>query len=383
MSAKAIKELFNQGKYQELVDQLAQLETEGIFDTFTEKEQIECIYYKSYALGLGLGQWEQSLQSILAARNKYTSPKDKSLLLALLSQQIFILAKKTEIDAIDRLDETLEVITEGNAILESLKAKERETGAYWIAFFEERKGSCYYSVKKDWNSALGCMQRALALRKEIGEPRAVGQSLYNLGLTYQFKGDLDLALDYYQQTLSIERQEGNLQSTAGTLVVIGGIYTTKGELDMALDYHQQALSIYEKIGTPHLIAYALNNIGFTYWNKGELDAALECYQRYLTLQEGIGDSRGIAWGLFLLGTVFRHKGGLNLALNCWGRSLTMWEALGNDLRASQSLFGIILLSLDLQAQVQAQKYLSKLQKLHKRTPEEKSHHQRQLSDATR
>ncbi|MFX0062789.1 MAG: hypothetical protein ACFFC7_11470 [Candidatus Hermodarchaeota archaeon] len=55
MTAEGIKDLFEQGKYQAVGNQLTQLETEGTFDTFTEKEQIKCFYYKSYALGFGLG----------------------------------------------------------------------------------------------------------------------------------------------------------------------------------------------------------------------------------------------------------------------------------------------------------------------------------------
>lgn len=380
MTVKVIKDLFEQGQYQEVINQLAQLKIEGTFDTFTEQEQIECIYYQSYALGFGLRQWDEALQIVLAARKIYASPNDRSLLLVLLTQHIFILHKKTEIDQIDRCDETFEVITKGNAILESLTAKERETGAYWIALFEERRG-IYYDFRKDWDAALECYQRALALRKEIGEPSAVRQSLYNIGMHYLDKRELDLALDYYQQALSMDKQEGNLEWTAGTLAEIGGIYDAKGDLDIALDYYQQALSISEKIGSAHRIADVLSRIGFLYWNRGELDTALEYYRRMLTIREESGMSEDIAGALFLIGIVYGNKGELNTALDYYQRSLAIWKTVGSDVGASYPLFAMIDLFLNQQDTTQAQEYLSQLQKLHERTPHETIYHQRQLAEA--
>ncbi|MFX0095425.1 MAG: hypothetical protein ACFFBD_27060 [Candidatus Hodarchaeota archaeon] len=85
ITANAIKTLFDQGKFQAVVDQLAQWEADGLFDTFTEKEQIECIYYQSFALDPGLGHRDEALQLVLTARQKYPSPTDRSLLLALIT----------------------------------------------------------------------------------------------------------------------------------------------------------------------------------------------------------------------------------------------------------------------------------------------------------
>ncbi|MFX0091609.1 MAG: hypothetical protein ACFFBD_07580 [Candidatus Hodarchaeota archaeon] len=111
LTVNTIKKLIDQGKYQAVVDQLAQWEADGILDTFTEAEQTECIYYQSFALSWGLEQWETAVQHVLAARQKHPSPTDRRLLLALFSSQIIPLCQA------NRLDEALEVITEGNALL--------------------------------------------------------------------------------------------------------------------------------------------------------------------------------------------------------------------------------------------------------------------------
>ncbi|MFX0062790.1 MAG: tetratricopeptide repeat protein [Candidatus Hermodarchaeota archaeon] len=317
--------------------------------------------------------WKEGLQSILAARKKHTSPSDRILLLALLAQQIYTLSR------MNRLDEALEVITEGDAILDSLTAKERETGAYWVAFFEHRKGTYYFT--EDWDTALEHTQRALVLREEVGDFYGTVLTLGSLGELYSIKGDPNTALDYFQQALVIAEQIGNLSLAAYIFTLIGAISNTKDEFNTALEYHQQALSIYEKIDASTGITEALNNIGFIYWSKGELDTALEYSQQMLTVREAIGNPEGIAWALFLNGTVYRHKGELNTSLDYWQRSLAIYEAAGNDIGASFPLTSLILLSLDQQDLVQARKYLTQLQKLHERTPDKTIHHKSRLAEA--
>ncbi|MFX0067380.1 MAG: tetratricopeptide repeat protein [Candidatus Hermodarchaeota archaeon] len=408
MTAQAIKELLKQGKYQAGLDLLSQREADGTFDTFTEKQQIECIYYKSYALYWGLGQREEALQIILAAREKYTSPNDRSLLLVLLNQQIFMLCKMA------RVDEALEVIKEGDAILESLTAKERETGAYWIAFFKNRKAAYYYT-KKDWNTALEYYQRALASGEEIGESSIIMNALYNSGLIYAITGEYDTALDYIQRNLDLGSEN------VFNFICIGAIYLLKGELDTALNYYQQALSISEKSGNPRWIGHALGFITGYYCLKGELDIALEYNHRFLSLAKKTGNSESLAGCFLLFAYIYYLKGELETALDYIQQNLAFrgeisepdvfgdpillsaWiyhaqgeldtalkrlqqrlseeEHTGNDHFVSATLFSLIRVVLDQNNHFQAQKYLKHLQQLQGRTPNPWIHFHSRLAEA--
>ncbi|MFX1537348.1 MAG: tetratricopeptide repeat protein, partial [Promethearchaeota archaeon] len=412
MTAKAIKELVDQGKYQAVVDQLAQWEADGVFDTFTEQEQIECLFYQSFALSWGLQQWETALQIVLATRQKYPSPIDRSLLLALMVQQIRALSNT------NRLDEAREVITEGDAILQSLTAKELETGAYWIAFFEDGKG-LYYRGKNDWDTALECSQRALALWEKIGDLYAIALSLCHIGGSYELKGELDTALDYYQRFLDIAKQMENSSEIARALNRIGYIYLCKGELDTALIYYQQALGISEEIGSPASIIIPLKDLVNLYVFKGELDTALEYNRRCLSLSKKIENKKNLifcfaffAWiyyakaeldtaldyvqqSLALQGTVGSSlffpifisahihyaRGELDTALERFQRCLNMWERTGNDFMIAWILFPLIRVVLAQQNRSQAQEYLTRLQQLQTRTPNPWSHFSSRLAEA--
>ncbi|MFX1536732.1 MAG: tetratricopeptide repeat protein [Promethearchaeota archaeon] len=410
MTANVIRELFEQGKYQELLDLLSRWEADGTFDTFTEKEQIECVYYKSYSLVFGLQQREEGLRIILTARKTYAAPSNRSLLLALLTQQIFTLCR------MNRLDEAFEVITEGDAILESLTAEERETGAYWIAYFEQRKGY-YYMFKKDSDTALEHTYRALALREGLDDLYATAHALNSLGEIYSNRGELDTALDYYQQALSIVKQLGNSEAIAYISSLIGGIYRDKGEWNSALDYYQRTLSEYEKIAIPFRIAYTLNLIADLYWVKGELDTALEYNRRSLSLAKSV---ELFGWCFSLFAWIYFSKGELDTALDYIQQSLSFRGKIGNPIFSlkinflsaliyhaqgeldkaleqlqqclseseqmggfwmSVALFELVRVSLDQNNPLQAQEYLTQLQQLQTHTSNPWIHLQSRLAEA--
>ncbi|MFX1535424.1 MAG: tetratricopeptide repeat protein [Promethearchaeota archaeon] len=332
MMAKILKDLYQDGKYQEVLDLLTQKDDQGVFASLPEGEQIECLYYKSRSLQF-LGQLEDALQVATAARANAVSLDEKTLTLASLIAQLYALWK------LGRLDDTSEFIKEGNSIMEGLTAKDRQTRT-WVALFENVQGNIYYEV-----------------------------------------GELDKTLNHWNKSLAIREEIGNFQDIAGSLNNIGLIYRTKGELDKALEYYKRGLAFYDEIGNPFYIALALNNIGDAYRAKGELDKALEYLQRSLALKDDIGNLQDIATTLDNIGIIYRAKGELDKALNCFQRSLALEEKIGNDLWSSYTLFYLILLALDQQDQARAQTSLSQLQQLHTRTPNKKIHLRGQLAEA--
>ncbi|MFX0172714.1 MAG: tetratricopeptide repeat protein [Candidatus Hodarchaeota archaeon] len=332
MLAKTLKDLYENGKYQKVLDLLTQKDNQGEFASLPEDEQIECLYYKSRSLQF-LGQLEDALQVATAARANVVSLNDKTLTLALLIAQLYALWK------LGRLDDVLEPIKEGNSIIEGLSAKERQTEA-WIALFENIQGNIYYQ-----------------------------------------KGELDKTLKHWKQSLAIREEIGNLQDIAGSLNNIGLIYRTKGELNKALEYFQHGLAFFDEIGNPFYIALALNNIGDAYRAKGELNKALKYLQRSLAIKEELGNPQDIATTLDNIGIIYRVKGELDKAVDYFQRSLALEEKIGNDIWSSYTLFYLILIALDQQDQTRAHVYLNRLQKLHARTPNKKIHLRSQLAEA--
>ncbi|MFX0062853.1 MAG: tetratricopeptide repeat protein [Candidatus Hermodarchaeota archaeon] len=372
MTVKAIKELFESGKYQEVL-KLVQKEEQGQFAFCTEVEKIEYRYYQSRSLER-IGKPEEALRVATTARSTFVSLNDKSLALVLVVAQLYALYR------LGRLDEAFDVIMEGNTILEPLTAKERQIGASWIALFENIKGNIFWA-KGELNMALEFYHRSLTLYETMGEQYYIATSLNNIGAIYHSKGELDTALHYYHRSLTIREIIGNPQHIASSLNNIGWIYRAKGDVNRALEYLQRSLSLYKVIDNPQHIATSLHNIGAIYYVKGELDTALDYYHRSLTIREVIGNPQDIATTLNNIGLVYYSKDELDKALDYLQRSLTLYETGGNDILTSETILQLILLSLDQKKQVQVQAYLTQLQQFQIRTPNKIIHLLSRLAEA--
>ncbi|MFX0091907.1 MAG: tetratricopeptide repeat protein, partial [Candidatus Hodarchaeota archaeon] len=331
---KDTQALFEDGKYLEVLDQLTQLENQGKFSSLLVDEQIECRYYQSRSLER-LGKSEEALKVVMAACSTLVSPQDRSLTLALVVAQLYALYR------LGRLDETFAVIMEGNAIIEPLTAKERQTGTSWIALFENIKGNIYWA-KGELDTAVKYYHQSLALYEAIDNQYYIATSLNNIGAIYHSKGELNTALEYYRRSLSIREAIGNPQHIASSLNNIGWVYRLKGELDAALDFLQRSLKFYKVIDNPQHIATSLHNIGAVYHAKGELNTALEYYHQSLTIREVIGNPQDIATSLNNIGQIYRSKDELDAAFDYLQRSLTLYETGGNDIYTSETLSHLIL-----------------------------------------
>ena len=82
----------------------------------------------------------------------------------------------------------------------------------------------------------------------IGQRRAEGNSLGNLGIAYRNLGQVEKAIDYHQQALAISQEIGDRRAEGNSLGNLGIAYRNLGQVEKAIDYHQQALAISQEIG---------------------------------------------------------------------------------------------------------------------------------------
>ena len=197
-----------------------------------------------------------------------------------------------------------------------------------------------YRQQGQLDTALDFYQRALALKKQVGNLADIARSLDNIGGIYDSQGQLDTALDFYQRALALTEQVGNPADIALSLNNIGSIYNAHGQLDTALDYHQRSLALFEQVGNPDDIALSLNNIGYIYRQQGQLKMALDYYQRVLALTEQVGNPADIATSLNNIGGIYDLQGQLDTALDYYQRSLALDEQVGNPADIALSLNNI-------------------------------------------
>ncbi len=182
--------------------------------------------------------------------------------------------------------------------------------------------------KNDFNSASSHLENALIIRKELGDKRALAASLNNIALVYQNKGEFDKALEYHRQSLEMWKNIGDKWGIAASFNNTALVQKYKGELDKALEYNRKSLELKYKIGEKHGIASSINNIGTVYEEKGELDKALEYFQKGLEIRRSVGNKWSIAESLNNVGDIYLEKGKLDQAIECFNECIDICEEMG-------------------------------------------------------
>ena len=91
-------------------------------------------------------------------------------------------------------------------------------------------------------------QAALTAARALGDRKAEGAHLGNLGLAYAALGRVEEAIQHYQQALAISREIGDRRGEGNHLGNLGNAYRDLGRVEEAIQHYQQALAISREIG---------------------------------------------------------------------------------------------------------------------------------------
>lgn len=377
MSA-VLKALYESGQHQEVLDQFIQNETQGKWSAFPEDQQIECIYYKSRALGW-LGRTKEALQTATIAREIYTSPKNPSYLLGLLAAQYYAFFGKGH----SQLPEAQSILVEGETILNALTDMERQAGAFWIALFDQVKG-LDYAAKVKLTLALEYFHKALKAFEALNNSHSTAHCLFDIAYQHLFAGEDGIALDFLQQSLTLNQSLGNKTGMGLCLHAIGLIHNSKGDLGAALEYYNQSLKSFQENQTLGFIVEVFNSIGQVFSRKGNPTKALDYFHESLAIIESRdSEPRDMAYTHSQIGRAYHQQGDFDNASTFLHRSLDNYKAQKDSYRVVTQLFHLVLLSLDHQAVGQAQKYLVSLQEVTTSIPDEATiaHLRKRLAEA--
>ena len=197
-----------------------------------------------------------------------------------------------------------------------------------------------YDVLGKKPEALDYYRQALAIRREVGDRRGEGVTLYNLGRVYNSLGQKPEALDYFQQALVISREVGDRGREGRTLSNLGRVYDSLGKKSEALDYYQQALVISREVGDRRGEGVTLNNLGLVYNSLGQKPEALDYYQQALAISCEVGDRRGEGRTLNSLGGVYDSLGKKPEALDYYQQALPIYREVGDRGNEGVTLWNI-------------------------------------------
>ncbi len=159
-------------------------------------------------------------------------------------------------------------------------------------------------------------EAALVIARELGNRKAEGATLANLGLSYAALGQPRQAIQTYKQHLVIAREVGDRRTEGEVLTNLGLAYAELGESERAIECLQAALVIFREAGELRAVSQVLYSLGEEYAELGEPTRALEYYEEQLDLTVAIGDRLGEAKAWWNMGPAYAKLGDLDFSIDC-------------------------------------------------------------------
>lgn len=182
--------------------------------------------------------------------------------------------------------------------------------------------------KHDYINAIEHLEAAYGI-DIVYRRRKSAVDLHNIGFLYDALEQKQKALEYLEKALLIRREVGDLYGEASTLKKIGMIHDDLGQRQKSLEYYEKALLIFREVRDRSSEATILNNIGLVYHAIGQRQKALEYLEKALAVVCESGDRSGEATTLYNIGTVNSALGRKQKALEYFDRALPIFHEVGD------------------------------------------------------
>jgi len=214
-------------------------------------------------------------------------------------------------------------------ILEAAAAAAREIGDRRAEGVHLGNLGNAYRALGEVRRAIEYHEQALVISREIGNRRGEGTDLRGLGLAYANLGEARRAIEYHEQALEIDREIGDRRREGADLGNLGNAYSDLGETRRAIEYCEQALTIARQIGDRRAQGAILDDLGNTYFTLGETRWAIEYYEQALAIAREIGDRRGEGADLGDLGNAYSDLGETRRAIEYHEQALAIAREIGH------------------------------------------------------
>jgi DNA-binding CsgD family transcriptional regulator/tetratricopeptide (TPR) repeat protein len=149
------------------------------------------------------------------------------------------------------------------------------------ALLEQCAVECYTIGAADRSVAV--QRQAVALRRELGEPRALGSALSWQSRIRWMSGDRAGAVTAAQQAAAVLEQAGDPALLAQALSHQSQLSMLGHQSAEAISYGQRAVTLARQVGDAAIISHALNNIGCAHWFLGDAALGLATINEALTV----------------------------------------------------------------------------------------------------
>lgn len=178
-------------------------------------------------------------------------------------------------------------------------------------------------VAGNYQQAIDCHRRAMALATKIDNVVAVGNAFGGLANAYLSLGEQDFAIDYYEKQLALARQTQNDDSRGVALGNLANVYRLRGDYERARKYIDERICVAKVLSDMRGEGEGLCGLGSIDLACGEFGAAETVLRQAVSLAQGAGHRRGEGRAYGNLGLVYAALGNRPQALECFEKSLEL------------------------------------------------------------
>ncbi len=188
---------------------------------------------------------------------------------------------------------------------------------------------CSHERLSQWNKAAKYYEKAIVIRRKLGDKRNEAESLLGMGSTYANWGQSRKAAEYLDKALGVALKLMDSEIEADALVRLAHVYRDIGEEDKAAQFCAKALAIYKSSGKVGDEGDALLMLGALYQDRGQYHEAIESYRGSLEIAHKTGSPREESSAFLMLGRVYREIGQYDRATECCQKSADLAKQIGD------------------------------------------------------
>ncbi|MHA1576718.1 MAG: tetratricopeptide repeat protein, partial [Candidatus Thorarchaeota archaeon] len=325
---KAIEELMFEGKYQESLKRLRDIE--GTLPQSVDKLIAE--FLKGKCL-LQIGEFKTSIMITRQIIDDCESIAESDVIL--MDAYILLSAGLSETG---NLQESFNICQQVEKLIANHLQNQPLEAAYRKSLILHNRG--YISFLWGQNTeALEYYYQSLALRETVGNEKEIALELASIGII-QARVDPEKAQIVLQRGLEIMEKLKNEENLDLVHFGFSRVYMKLGELQTSLHHLEEGLRIIDRIENKRHLTQLYLGMGAVVHAGGKFAESTEYYEKTLSLSRGRGEKRHIASSLSNLGEIARQRGELRKAQMYYQEALGLFEEIGYRRGASLLMLNI-------------------------------------------
>ena len=182
------------------------------------------------------------------------------------------------------------------------------------------------------------LQQCLAIREELGEPRALAQVYYRQArLHYDYGPNFAAAKQMATQALTIQQTVNDTLGMILTLRTLAQIASKQGDYELAKQHGEEARRRSEALQDRTELAASLYVLSHAYLSLDDKATAQEMAERSLELFSAVGNRRAEGLLLTQLTTIYMATENFERADQSSTRSIALLQQIGDNLGLAHSL----------------------------------------------